>query len=61
MENKNQQAWHDVILNLYGSILGSRTDKVKKITEWIKVLSEADCDEEEIEQRVRSILTVYDK
>jgi hypothetical protein len=59
--NTNDQAWHDVILNLYGAILGDRKDKVKKITEWIKVMSEAGCDEHEIEQRVRSILTVYNK
>ena len=59
--NTNEQAWHDVILNLHGAILGERKDKVKKITEWIKVMGEAGCDEHEIEQRVRSILTVYNK
>ena len=61
MEQKEQQVWHDIILKLYDSLSGERQKRVNTITEWIKVLSEEDCSKKEIEQRVRSILTVYNK
>ena len=61
MNKVNQQVWHDVILKLYDSLSGERQKRVNTITEWIKVLSEEDCSKKEIEQRVRSILTVYNK
>ena len=61
VEQKEQQVWHDIILKLYDSLSGERQKRVNTITEWIKVLSEEDCSKKEIEQRVRSILTVYNK
>ena len=61
MEHKDQQAWHDVILKLHDSISGDRMLRVKQIVDWIKMFSEEDCSKKEIEQRVRSILTVYNK
>jgi hypothetical protein len=59
--DKTNQAWHDVILKLHDSLSGDRTKVVKQIVGWIKVMGECGCDEHEIEQRVRSILTVYNK